>query len=715
MIWRRLHASERTLKRFADGDLTARERERLAAHLAGCVACRSYVAFARELRGRVAAFETPAPAPALLERIEARLAAGDRVILPTEDPRPAPRVRRTSLAIAAGLLLLVATWLLWPAARLSAGASEGLLLFSPARPLAVATVQVEYRASALLAGPDRLVLRARYRTPRDESYNRGLRQTTAGVLTRVDRELYRGTVRLPDSVVYAVFAVEDSAGRHLDSNGSRLWELLVHDTLGRPTLEALGQRENDLMGRNWELGYQTARRAATLYPERVAPWSNLFFYEKNVLGVSYVDSVLAGHRARLWAFHRRLAPRIMLSADDLGYMFWYAQGVGDTTLMSYWKRRLERAAPGSPFAAQNRAVAIWSRLWKDKDSLRALADMDRLWDDVGPAHGTVATLGWRLAQMVADSAALVRWASHYLDMNRGDSAWIATVFTDYPALRQEGMRLLRQELRGLDVPQDARRSLERTVEEQRAVDAATARSLLAALGDALVASGRVAAGLDTLELAVREGWDVGLFRRVAHTRVANGDTAGALTLLAFAAADPATESWTADSTRRFMGIDVDSAAWRRAIERGRLELRSRVLDRATRRPLRASVRLEGAGGAPVRFDSLTRGRITFVAFWSRRCGPSLEELPALGHMVARLERAGIGVVTITDERMTADLQRFLAAKGLSFPVYADVWRDASRAFSQWGTPSYYLLDASGQIRFAYRELDRSLSEVAALR
>src|SRR5437879_11734954 len=154
---------------------------------------------------------------------------------------------------------------------------------------------------------------------------------------------------------------------------------------------------------------------------------------------------------------------------------------------------------------------------------------------------------------MAESAALVRCARHDLDMNRGDSAWIATVFTGYPALRQEGMRLLRQELRRLDVPQDARRSLERTVEEQRAVDAATARSLLAALGDALVASGRVAAGLDTLDLAVREGWDVGLFRRVAHTRVADGGTGGALTLLAFAAADPATESWTPDSTRRCMG------------------------------------------------------------------------------------------------------------------------------------------------------------------
>lgn len=110
-----------------------------------------------------------------------------------------------------------------------------------------------------------------------------------------------------------------------------------------------------------------------------------------------------------------------------------------------------------------------------------------------------------------------------------------------------------------------------------------------------------------------------------------------------------------------------------------------------------------------------RGRITLAAFWSRYCLPSLEDLPALERMAARLQRAGVRVVTInTDERISEDLQRFLTAKRLTFPVYADAWRDASRAFGQWSTPSYYLVDADGQVRFAYRDLDRSLSEVAAL-
>src|SRR5256885_6946275 len=288
------------------------------------------------------------------------------------------------------------------------------------------------------------------------------------------------------------------------------------------------------MGRNWELGYETARRAAALYPERVESWSSLLFYEKNVLGESYLDSTLAGHRARLQAFHKRLASRTTLSDNVPGDMFWYARGVGDSALASYWQRRLETETPRSPFAAQNRAGAIWSRLWHDKDSLRALADMDRLWDDVGPAHGNLVNLGWRVAQIVGDSAGLVRWASHYLDMNRADSAWIATAFTRYSRLRNEGMRLLRQELHALDTPDDARRSLEHTVEEQRAADAAKARALLAVLGQALVASGHATAGLHTPHLAGRQGGDVRLLPGVARPRPATRDTAGALTLLAVA-------------------------------------------------------------------------------------------------------------------------------------------------------------------------------------
>lgn len=661
----------------------------------------------REMKTAIARLPTTAASPELLERIHERLAANEHVILPLADPPLASARWRVAAAAVLVLAAGAGLWFAWPTATLTAGDIQGELTLTPGTPRAGQTVQVAYRAPSTLIGRDRLILRARYRSTRDDAYQRTTRQTVAAQLTRAGGGLFRTTLRLPDSVVYAAFAVEDADGRIVDSNGRRLWELLVHDAEGRPTFDALMQRENDMMGRNWEQGYETARQVAALYPDRVASWSGLLFYEKLVLGESHLDSTLAAHKGRLKAFHDRLAPRASLTGDDLGWMLWYARSVGDSTLERYWRDRLEREAPASPLAVQERAIAIGNRAWNDKDSMRALADLDRLWDEVGPAHGNLVNVGWSMAQRVGDSAGLVRWANHNLVMNPRDSSWIATVFTRYPALREEGMHRLRSQLRALETRNDSRRALERTVEEQRAVDVASARQILVALGDALVASGRTTAGLDTLKLAVREGWDVSLFRRVAEIERSSGDTAAALRLLALVAADPATEALT--------GVSVDSAAWARLLQDGRGEMRRRLLDMAMRRGLPPAVRLEAAGGSAARFDSLTRDRVTFVAFWSRHCGPSLEELPALERLTARLRKQGVAIVTITDERVSDDLQRFLADQKLTFPVYADAWREASRAFSQWGTPSYFVLDADGLMRFEYRELDRVPAEVAALR
>jgi peroxiredoxin len=661
----------------------------------------------REMQTAIARLPTAAASPELLERIHERLAANEHVILPLADPAPASARWRVA---AAAVLVLAASgglWVAWPTATLTAGDLQGELTFTPATPRAGATVQVTYRAPTTLTSRDRLVLRARYRTPHDEAYQRTTRQTIAAELKPQGGGLFLASLRLPDSVVYSAFAVEDSDGRIVDSNGRRLWELLVYDREGRPTFDALKQSENDLMGRNWEQGYETARQVAALYPDRVGSWSDLLFYEKLVLGESHLDSTLAAHKARLKAFHARLAPRASLTSDDLGWMLWYARSLHDSTLEQYWRDRLEREAPASPLAVQERAIAIGYRAWKDKDSVRALADLDRLWDEVGPAHGNLVNVGWSMAQRVGESTSLVRWADHYLVMNPRDSSWIATVFTRHPALREEGMHRLRRQLEDLQTPNGSRRALERTVDEQRAVDAASARQILVALGDALVASGRTTAGLDTLKLAVREGWDVSLFRRVAEIERSSGDTAGALRLLALVAADPATGELT--------GVPADSATWARLVQEGRSEMRRRLLDMAVRRGLPPEVRLEAAGGRAARLDSLTHDRVTFVAFWSRHCGPSLEELPALERLIVRLRQQGVAIVTITDERISDDLRRFLAEQKLTFPVYADAWREASRAFSQWGTPSYFVLDADGLVRFEYRELDRVPAEVAALR
>lgn len=67
-----------------------------------------------------------------------------------------------------------------------------------------------------------------------------------------------------------------------------------------------------------------------------------------------------------------------------------------------------------------------------------------------------------------------------------------------------------------------------------------------------------------------------------------------------------------------------------------------------------------------------------------------------------------------DEQASAHFREFLTSQGVRVPVYHDVRREASRAFVQSGTPSYYVLDPSGHVRFPYTTLEAVLRQALAL-
>ena len=711
MISLLLHPSERTLKEFADAAIAPGRRRRTSSHLARCVACREKVTFIRLVKAEAQNLPSPRARDELLERIHARLQAGDEVILPVADPIAPRRLLRLVAAAAAIALLVLAIRLVGRAPRLEAGATQGELRFAPAGPTPGQRVSVEYRSAANLSQEERLVLRARYRTPRDEAYNSGMRQVAAVELTR-EGDVFRGSITLPDSVVYAVFAVEDLEGHRVDDNGRKLWELLVSDTTGRPEFDALEQRENDLMGRNWQLAYETARRATTLYPQRIETWLTLLFFEKAVLGEAGSDSLLREHRARFHQFDGQLANTRHLPADQLGWMFWYAVYVGDTARQAYWRGRLSHEAPTSPLAVQNRAIDIGNE-YRDAP-LNALAALDRLWQQVGPAHKYLVNIGFSIAQRAGTPEAIARWAARDLLMIPGDQTWVASVLTRYAPLREDGMRRLRGQLAILKARHDTWRPLDRSVDEQLLANQTQMRGIFASLGDALVASGQVHPGLDTLSLATRDGWDTDLFKRVAAVKLLAGDTVGAGRLFALVAADPAASESYADSARRMLGESVSVTEWERQIGDARQEMRTRVLAQVTEKTLPSGVRVSGNDGNALDLHSLAAGHVTLVVFWSRFCGPALEDLPGLQQLSARLAGFGARIVTITDDKPSAEGQAFLSRKGLTFPVYYDAWREASRAFNQWGTPQYFVLDESANVRFQYTSLDRALAEAVSL-
>jgi thiol-disulfide isomerase/thioredoxin len=103
-------------------------------------------------------------------------------------------------------------------------------------------------------------------------------------------------------------------------------------------------------------------------------------------------------------------------------------------------------------------------------------------------------------------------------------------------------------------------------------------------------------------------------------------------------------------------------------------------------------------GATLTADSL-RGRVVLVNFWATWCPPCRVEMPALQSMAARHREAGLVVLGLSVDRGPADdVRRFLAERGIDYPV-AIVGPEVERAFGGVrGYPTSFLVDRTGKVR-----------------
>jgi thiol-disulfide isomerase/thioredoxin len=583
-----------------------------------------------------------------------------------------------------------------PGSELEANRSE--LVLSPARPLPGAAVRVEYRSGSLLAGEPRLRLRARYLKRGGPPVSGVGRQATVAELVRGEDGVFHGALRLPDSVVYAALAVEDPSGSRVDSNGRKLWELVVHDADGRPLLESLLQREFDHFSRNWELGFENARQAAALYPGQPVAWFNLYLNEKAAYSGQAEDSARIRARARLAELDRRLRPRADLDAEgELGIMARFADEAGDTALRRYWRGRLLREAPYSLWGVQEQLFDLVAH-----DRPRALVRLDSIWSRTGPGPRAVIVLpvALQLAESTGDTDAIRLWAGRTLRHGHGPDRgeYAGEVLARHPALREEGLALLRDRLRELERVDDAVRPLENDVAEERLERREAAGRVFAALGAALLQSGRRGAALDTLARATATGWDAALFRQVAALRLEAGDTAGAAPALALAAADPMAGVALRDSARILLGPRFGDAAWRGSLADARSEMRARLFARMIDRRLPRDVRLRDAEGRTLGLREAAAGRPALVAFWNRFCPPSAAQLPLLQRVATTAQAQGHAVVTVA-EPLGPAFRGYLREKRLTLPVYEDPHEELEKALGKLSTPEYYVLDGDGRVRF----------------
>lgn len=97
---------------------------------------------------------------------------------------------------------------------------------------------------------------------------------------------------------------------------------------------------------------------------------------------------------------------------------------------------------------------------------------------------------------------------------------------------------------------------------------------------------------------------------------------------------------------------------------------------------------------------LTKSKTALVIFWSRHCGAALDAVPDIATLVKRLDAEGTPVVFVVDEAPSAELDRVLATRGVTWTVYYDPRASLADAMRNFGTPSYYVVDRRSRIRFS---------------
>ena len=700
------HPSSATLSRYLDGDLGAFRRRRVASHLARCAECGEKV---QDWRGIGVALRS-APLPPLpastFQQVSERRAAGERVILPTARPGTRGRTLRAAAAAAAVLLAVGAGAILRRPPELAAEAST--LVLSPAAPRAGEEVRVHYHATGKLAGEQRLVLRARVFGPGGGRL--GTRHAVLANLVREGRGSYRGSFRLSDSVAYAVLAVEDARGERVDYDPAR-WDVVRHGADGRPLASALERRIEYRSEWASSLALETAREMTRIYPDSTASWLARYYHEDAAADRTRGDSIKAEFRTRFAALERRrqAAP---VPAEEMARLASFASALDDSAAAERWSGRLLRDAPAHPAAVMHRAYV--TRAANRGNARATLTALEQLWTEAAGSTPELALAGFMTARPTGDAATILRWAER---LERADPAWdpmVARALSEIPRLRAEAAARLRRQIRWLDGGAEQLRPIGHTRTDYDLVRSRARAYFLGQLGRSLLDGGQVPAGLDTLARAVDAGWNMDLFRIIANTKLAIGDTAGALPVFARIAVDPATTPAFSDSVKARVGSRFQRGEWASLRKAAREELDEYVWSQAVNRGVRGGVRLVDIAGRPYLF----RGRgdaPTLVAFWSPDCQPSVEQLRQLDELSRRLGSQGVRVLAVTDGASGKTVQRFMAEKGYSFPVFLDVDGDAARAFDNRATPRYLVLDSGGRIRFDSYGPDDVVRQVAALR
>jgi len=615
--------------------------------------------------------------------------------------------------LSAAVLLIAAGITVWSvAAPRELAASQSELRFSESHPTPGAVVQVEYRPIPTLAGERHLVLRARLRTPKSDWENWMQPHVTLARLQR-DGSVFRGSFTLPPSTAYAVFAVEDTLAQHVDAHGEQ-WEMLVHDGARKPQLDALMQQYRDLDRRDSRASLATARALRARFPQSPVAIHTWYWAERARL--SNVDTLPL--RDSLRAALSAIPPASRLGPADLYALAQLYEVVGREPESRGLRARLHQSHPRSAEAVDLLIDSVVAVHGGDVVAMRGA--LDALWGrvDTTAAEGLART-GLRLADNAKDPASITRWARRLtplvVPLERLVIGGAVGKYHDAsPALRSEILAMTHHSIQLLRQSRDQRRMLNETAAARLHSDQSLEGHYLGLVGRLAHAEGDTAQAMALLTEAMRLRWNAGVFQTMGDLRLAQRDTAGAARAYAWAAADPEASAARADSVRRRVGRYGADSTWNAYVEEGRRRLAADFLPRARRTELPGQLLLVDAQGREAPLALRGNPAPVVVALWSPNCPRAVAELRQLEAVARRIEPVGGRVILVSGDG-PMDGKPDLGPETRIREVYYDTRGAFRRAVHEWGSPTYFVVDPHGLLRYKNWGLADVTRQVTALR
>lgn len=141
--------------------------------------------------------------------------------------------------------------------------------------------------------------------------------------------------------------------------------------------------------------------------------------------------------------------------------------------------------------------------------------------------------------------------------------------------------------------------------------------------------------------------------------------------------------------------------------------RAAVGQPATRGPVRVGdlvpdFELNDMSGKPVCLSALRKNaKVTLILFWSYFCFPCQGEMPVIENLYREESGSGLSVVAVSLDRLQDEnfVRPFIEKNDITFPVLYDretveSYETAER-FGVVGTPTIFILDDSGRVRFTH--------------